>query len=255
MQKKTILILSAIIVVVVLCLVFTKGIFFKTKEPAKVKVAIIIDDWGYNLHYLKLLKEINVPITISILPNLRYSTKIAEIAKEQGKEIILHLPLEPEREGRQIGLEEHTITSDMSQDEIVTTLKLALTSVPYASGASNHMGSRATKDKRLMSAVFAELKRKKMFFLDNLVTTQSVCGELAQQMQVKFATRNVFLDNEDNQEYIKGQLDQLSEFAQEYREAVGIGHARRNTLKVLKEEIAAMQAKGIKFVFISELVQ
>lgn len=256
MRKKSILILSITIVLVALSLVFClRGVFFRPREIARAKVAIVIDDWGYNLRYLNLLKEIDVPLTLSILPNLRYSSKIAELAKSQGKEIILHLPLQPEQQGREIGLEEHTITSDMSEEEIIKNLQVALTSVPYVGGVSGHMGSRATKDKRLMSAIFGELKKKKMFFLDNLVTSQSICGQLAKQMQVKFAARDVFLDNQDNQEYIRGQFKQLSEFAQGSAQAVGIGHAKPNTLKVLKDEITSMQAKGIKFVFISELVQ
>ncbi|GAI93051.1 unnamed protein product, partial [marine sediment metagenome] len=214
-------------------------------------MAIVIDDWGYNLRYLNFLKQIDVPLTISVLPNLRYSSKIAEQARLQDKEVILHLPLEPERKGREIGLEEHTITSEMSKDEIVENLKLALASVPYARGVSNHMGSRTTTDIQIMSVIFSELKKKQMFFLDNLVTDKSVCSELAGKLKLEFARRDFFLDNSDNYEYIKEQFKKLTDFARENGRAVGIGHAKLTTLKVLKDTIPLMQAQGIKFVFVS----
>lgn len=221
----------------------------------KAKVAIVIDDWGYNWRHIDLLKEIKVPVTISILPNLRYSTEIAEIARSLGQEVILHLPLEPELEERKIGLEEYTITSDMSEEEIVKNFELALSSVPYALGVSNHMGSRATKDSRLMSIIFAEIKKRDMFFLDNLVTEKSICRQLAREMQVKFISRDFFLDNLDDIEYIKEQFKKLTEFAQEFGHAVGDGHAKPATLKAFKEAIPMMQEKGIEFVFLSNLVE
>ncbi len=256
-MKKSILILSIFFLIVTLSLVFClKKIFLKPKEIAKAKVAIVIDDWGYNLRYLYFLKQIDVPVTISILPDLRYSSKIAKVAESLDKEIILHLPLEPEISGRDyIGLEQNTIASNMSEDEIINKFKLAITSVPYACGVSNHMGSRATKDSKLMTIIFTELKKRKLFFLDNLVTDKSICKQLAKTMKVKFASRDVFLDNLDNYEYIKGQFKELGILAQEFGQAVGIGHARFTTLKIFKDEISLMQAKGIEFVFVSDLTE
>ncbi len=258
--KKNILILSAAVVVVVLSLVLLlRKVSFKPEarapEVVLAEVAIVIDDWGYNLRYIGLLKQIEAPLSISILPNLRYSSRIVEEVKSLNREVILHLPLEPEIRVRKIGLEKQTITTDMSEQEIVRNLELALASLHDVCGVSNHMGSRATKDSRLMSIIFAELKKHKLFFLDNLVTEDSICRELAKKMRVKFASRDIFLDNSDNYEYIKGQFKQLTEFALENGRAVGIGHPRGTTLKILKDEVALMQEKGIKFVFISDLVE
>jgi polysaccharide deacetylase 2 family uncharacterized protein YibQ len=255
-MKKNILIVIIVGALAALsALVFTVRIFLRPKEVAQAKVAIIIDDWGYNLRHLNLIKEIEVPITISILPNLRYSKEIARFARAQGKEVILHLPLEPEEIGRSIGLEKYTITTAMTREEVLANLSRALSSVPGAKGISNHMGSRATKDPRLMSQIFAELKKRRLFFLDNVVTDKSICAEYAKDAKIKFAARNVFLDNRAEKEYIRGQLNRLQEFSLIHKEAVGIAHAKFKTLKVLKDEIARMQNEGIEFVFVSELAR
>lgn len=189
------------------------------------------------------------------MPNLRYSSKIAGLARRQDREVILHLPLEPEKKGRNIGLEKHTITSNMSEEEVIENFRLALSSVPYACGVSNHMGSRATRDARLMSVIFAELKKRRLFFLDNLVTDKSICKQLAAKMKIKFVGRDFFLDNSDNYEYIKEQFKKLTEFAKGTGQAVGIAHARLATLKVLRDMIPSMQAEGIEFVFVSGLAE
>ena len=117
------------------------------------------------------------------------------------------------------------------------------------------MGSLATTDLRIMSVIFEELKKRRIFFLDNLVTNKSICKQLAEKMRVKFAQRDFFLDNLDDYEYIKEQFMKLIESAQQNGQAVGIGHARLKTLRVFKDLIAQMQKKKIKFVFVSDLVE
>ncbi len=216
----------------------------------------MIDDWGYNLNGIELLKQFTVPLTISILPNLRYSAKVAEIAHSLNQEVILHLPLEPEKRGRDyIGLEKDTITSDMDDEQIVHILKQALSSVLYAQGVSNHMGSSATKDSRIMSVLFTELKKQNLFFLDNLVVEESICQQLASEQDLRCAARDVFLDNRNEAEYIKGQFQQLCKVALAYGQAIGICHARPLTLEVLRDEAPLMQEQGIQFVFVSDLIE
>lgn len=264
--EKNILAISIVVLVVLLALLFSLKVILKPKEIklervkpkqiVKAKVAIIIDDWGYNLRGIDLLKEIEQPITISILPNLKYSSQITELAKNLEQEVILHLPLEPELNDRDyIGLEKNTITSKMSKDEVVRNFELALASVPHAKGVSNHMGSGATKDAQLISFIFAEIKKRNLFFLDNLVTNESICRLQAKQAQIKFACRDIFLDNLNDEEYIRGQFKKLRKLALRINQGVGIGHSRPTTLKILKEEIPLMQEEGIEFVFVSDLAK
>ncbi|MBN3038045.1 MAG: divergent polysaccharide deacetylase family protein [Candidatus Omnitrophica bacterium] len=226
------------------------------QEQVRARVAIVIDDWGYNLNCVKTLRQIDVPVTISILPNLLYSAKIANIAKNLGQEIILHLPLEPEKGGRDyIGLEEDTLTCDMDRERVIEVLDKALDDAPSAKGVSNHMGSLATKDERLMAIIFTELKKRDLFFLDNLVTSESICRRVAREKGIRCSARDVFLDNEDDEEYIRGQFKRLCQVALAGGAAIGIGHARPATMKVLKEEIPLMYEQGIKLIFVSELME
>lgn len=262
MSLKQKVIISAIVIIVVLNIVTfvsLRGTFIKdgqSQMDIKARVAIVIDDWGYNLNCIKVLRSIDVALTLSILPNLPYSSKIATIARSLDKQIIVHLPLEPETKGRgHIRLEKDTITVDMDEKTLVATLDASLKTVPFAQGVSNHMGSRATANKRVMSLIFDELKKREFFFLDNLVIGDSVCADLAYEKNLRFATRDIFLDNENDVAYIKNQLTQLKDKALVLGEAVGVGHARSTTLEVLKEEIPLMEKEGIKFVFISELME
>jgi uncharacterized protein len=229
-----------------------KPVPFEQKAPAKPKIAIVLDDWGYNTKNVNGLMEIEKPITLSILPDLPYSAFVANKARESNFEVILHMPMEPKARMR---LEAGTLFTVMDDDEIRSNLAKALESVPYAKGVSNHEGSKATEDGRLMRVVFGELKNESLFFMDSFVTNDSVCESLAKEMKVRFAKRDVFLDNESGPAYIKKQFVKLIDLAAKNGGAVGIGHDRPNTIAVLKEMIPRIEEKGIELTYISELAK
>lgn len=217
----------------------------------KGKIAIVIDDWGYNLHNLGVLDLIGQPLTLSILPNLNYSREVAEEAHRKGFEIILHLPMEPHEKFR---LEKNTIMVSMDETKIKGILDTDLESIRYAKGVSNHMGSGATEDVKTMTILLKELKKRHIYFLDSLVSSKSVVSDLAKKAGVRVFKRDVFLDNKEDYAYIKGQIYQLKAKARHYGKAVGIGHDRKLTLQVLKDMMPEMVKEGYKFVFVSELI-
>jgi len=223
-------------------------------KETRGKIAIVLDDWGYNANHLSLLEEINSPITVAILPFLPYSKDVAEFAKQHNIGIIIHMPMEPKNQDR-YNLESNTLKKNMSEKMVITLLDDAFANIGYAQGINNHMGSLATEDKRLMNVVFKQLKRKNMFFLDSYVTTKSVCREVARKNGVRFAKRSIFLDNSSNSAYIRGQLMELASKAETKGSAIGIGHDRKNTLLVLKDVIPQLEKEGYRFVLVSELTE
>jgi len=260
-KKSNILLLLLSIIVVVQAVLIIRLWPKKEKvKPArfpvipKNKIAIVIDDWGYNRRNLNFIREIKVPLTVSILPQLNYSKRIAVVARKNSKEVIIHLPLEPHK-SRRVGLEKGVILTGMSEEKIIEIFKKALKGIPYSKGVSNHMGSKATEDRRVMKILFKQFKKNKLYFLDSLVTSDSVCEDLAKDMKLRFSKRDIFLDNELNADYIKNQLDKLIARAKQDGEAIGIGHDRSVTLRVIKDSISEIEKQGIEFVFVSDLVR
>ena len=252
--KIAILILSFLVVIEGALLIFL-WVSRPKKIPkipaARGKIAIVIDDWGYNLNNLAILKQIKYPLTVSVLPNLSYSKIISQEAHDSGFEVILHLPMAPHEK---IRLEHNTIMTSMSEKTIRDIIAADLDNIAYARGVSNHMGSEAVQDSRTMSIVFSELQKRGLYFLDSRVSQGSVCPELARKMHLGFVKRSVFLDNNDNPEYIRNQIYQLKLKARVYGRAIGIGHVRRLTLQVLKDIMPELEKEGDRFVFVLELV-
>jgi len=222
------------------------------KREVIARVAIVIDDMGYSQNNLELINRIKYPLTFAILPSVGYSRAVAQELNNRGFEIILHLPMEPHEK---TNLENNTVLTTMSPDEIRKIVAADLDSIPYLKGISNHMGSRATEDTKTMGIIFSELKKRRLFFLDSFVTGKSVAAFLAGKMRIKFTRRDIFLDNNADPRYIKQQFNLLMKKARQKGQAIGIGHDRKHTLEVLNEMMPEFARQGYKFVPVSELAR
>ncbi|MFA4981162.1 MAG: divergent polysaccharide deacetylase family protein [Candidatus Omnitrophota bacterium] len=223
------------------------------KKAGGPKVAIVMDDFGYNVSNLDDLFDIKEPITLSVLPNLRYSSEIARLANLRGQEVILHMPLEPHR--KDVREEQDTIKSGMTQEEIFAVVDKEIASVPGIKGVSNHMGSKATEDVKVMSAVFKRLKKHGLYFFDSLTSENSICRQAAAAAGIRYARRDVFLDNSNDPAYIEKQLMELKRSALRNGRAIAVCHDRKNTISVLAKMMPEMRREGIIFVPLSRMME
>ncbi len=222
------------------------------KVYANPKIAIVVDDFGYTKSNLDVFFGLKQPITLSILPEQRYSREVANLAKARGLETILHLPLESVK--KDASEENDTIRVGMSEKEILLRLKKEIARVPGIDGVSNHQGSKATADTMVMTTIIRYLKSVGLYSFDSLTSDRSVCVDVARSLGVKCARRDIFLDNSNNVMAIEKELMDLKALAFKRGRAIAIGHDRKNTAAVLARELPKMAAEGIRFVRLSELV-
>lgn len=229
----------------------------RINEPGRIfssapKVAIVLDDWGYNTKALRSALAIREPLTIAILPHLPYSTRVAEEAHAAGHQIMLHMPMEPLKP---TSLEKGTIMSDMRADEVKALLDSAIVSVPHLRGVNNHMGSKVTQDARILNIVMKDVKSRHLFFLNSMVTGSPVGREVAGEVRVPYAERDVFLDNVRTEDAVLKQLETLKQTAIRQGTAVGIGHDEPVTLNAIAGVLPQWRAEGIEVLALSDLIR
>ncbi|HET6946576.1 MAG TPA: divergent polysaccharide deacetylase family protein [bacterium] len=216
-------------------------------------MAIIFDDAGGSLEDLEEIIALRRPVTVAILPGLRYSKEVAARAQAAGLEVFLHLPLEPEDPTKAMG--PGGIAVSMSDAEIEASVRESLAAMPGVVGVNNHMGSRGTADPRVMRAVLRVVKEQHLLFVDSVTTPRSIAGVLASEMRIPSASREVFLDNEDDAGAIRAQLRRALTRARRKGRAVAIGHASRLTAQVLAEMLGEFDRAGIALVPASALAR
>jgi polysaccharide deacetylase 2 family uncharacterized protein YibQ len=222
--------------------------------PQIRRAAIIIDDLGSNLGAERELLQLRYPLTFSVMPNLRHSTRIAEEAHREGREIMLHLPMQPEP-GSSASPSPDELEAGMSSLAVRRTIEADLVSVPHARGVNNHMGSRATADTNLMTDVMQVLGERHLYFVDSRTTPDSVALEVARRMQLPAFYRSVFLDDTETTAYTLGQLRELRRVVEEQGAAIAIGHPHPSTISALAQFLPELQRDDIQLLPASQLVR
>lgn len=197
------------------------------------KVAIIIDDLGYDRAMANNFIGLKAALTFSVLPFSRFQKNIALEANKKGFDIMLHLPMEPV-EYPKIDPGPGALLTTMSPDTLIQQLNRHLDRIPFVKGVNNHMGSRLTADADRMNQIFSVLKQRGLFFIDSRTTADTRSIQAARLFKVPFAQRDVFLDHVQDKMHIQKQFEKLIHFARLHGEAVGIGHPYPETYNVLK---------------------
>lgn len=223
------------------------------ERPAgKYLAAIIIDDLGSSEYAVHRLLNMEVDFTFSVLPHQDKSTQIATLLHGQQKEILLHLPMEPQ------GYEypgKGALLMHMTPDVIRHTIEQNLQTVPYAVGVNNHMGSRFTTSTEKMQSVFQTLQQYNLFFLDSRTTGRSVAYQTARQLGLRTAERKIFLDAIPGYDFARSQLQALAALAEQGDMAIAIGHPKDATLKALEDMLPEFKRRNIEIVRLSQFME
>jgi len=221
---------------------------------AKPMIAIIIDDLGNQRIPGMRVIELDGPVVCAIMPHTAHSTYLATRAHAAGKEIILHLPMQPVEMDRIAGPGE--ISLDNNRAELAAILDSDLRSVPHSAGISNHMGSLITRHPGHMRWLMEELQRRgDFYFVDSFTTPDSVAYDIAVETGVPAARRTIFLDNEQTPAALERQFDRLKKRAARDGFAIGIGHPYPVTLEFLQGALPLLAAEGFQLVPVSRIIE
>ncbi|MDY6950698.1 MAG: divergent polysaccharide deacetylase family protein [Thermodesulfobacteriota bacterium] len=216
------------------------------------QIAIIIDDFGYDKETALKFLELDGVFTFSVLPHSPFQSEIASAIHETGRDVLLHLPMEP-LDYPVVNPGKGALTSAMGSKELLDQLRDDLAAVPFIVGVNNHMGSKLTQDVEKMRQIFQVLKNEDLFFIDSLTSPLSTCKDAAKGLDLKFACRQVFLDHVQEPDAIRFQIKRLVTMAKTRGRAIGIGHPYAITWKILKEQLPAIREQ-VDLVPVSKIV-
>ena len=231
-------------------------------EPAAPKkgqqgrpIAVIIDDIGFDLRIVEELAGIPAPIAFAVLPHAPHAAEAARLLHAAGKEILLHLPMEPRSypaESPGAG----ALMVDMDERQIRRQVRENLTAVPYVSGVNNHMGSRFMEDEARLTVVMEELKKRGLYFVDSRTSTDSRGREAANRAGVRFAARGFFIDHVPGYAAALENLTGPSRRGGENGKPVlMIGHPHPETLRALRDALPRWQAEGVRLVALPTFIR
>lgn len=201
---------------------------------AQNKLAIVIDDVGYHLKEDAAIFAMPREISVAIIPSAPHARARNQEAKSQGRDILIHMPMQPVSAMK---IEDGGLHLGMSSAQVNDRVNTAKNIVNYAIGMNNHMGSAATADPQLMTYLMTALQEKHLFFLDSRTIGKSVAGKIAKEQGVRSLDRHIFLDDSNELANVQHQFQAAIQYARKHGTAIVIGHPRPNTIAVLQAGI------------------
>jgi polysaccharide deacetylase 2 family uncharacterized protein YibQ len=224
----------------------------RPRQEERGILALVIDDAGYSLQELQAFLDLPMPLTVAVLPNLPHSTEAARRVLAAGKDRILHGPMEPDG-GQDPG--PGAIRVGQSPEEIRRLLDADFASVPGALGMNNHMGSKATADEAVMTVVLGYLKSRGKFFLDSRTTADTAAPRVAKALGMPILRRDVFIDNEVDEEAITDSFDKAVQEAGTSGTSVAIGHVQNvGVVDILRAAQVILAANGVRMARLAEVM-
>ncbi len=219
------------------------------------KLVLIIDDFGYNFSVARKFMDLPIRLNVAIFPHLQLSASLDRIARDKGKEVLIHFPMEAQDPAQNKG-ESFVLKKGATEEVIEHMLEEAFSSVEFAQGLNNHKGSLATADPQLMQKFFSVLSRREgIYFVDSLTSPNSVACKVALEYGIPCVSRDVFIDGVYEEGYILDKLREAVALARKRGFAVAIGHVNEVTYNALsKFAKEVQQEEGLGWVFVSDLL-
>lgn len=236
-------------------LLLTAHVAMSAEPP---RIAIVIDDMGFQKHMDQAIMALDQRVTIAIIPDSPMANHLARQARGQRREVLVHLPLSG------LGPDncEPVLTcigTGWTADRMGEYLTAAFERVEGAIGINNHQGSRFTGDRHAVANLITGLDRlerqlgRSLVVLDSRTSPSTFLERKALSAGLAATRRHVFLDHSNRPEDIEQAWDDLITMARQRGQAVAIGHPRSNTLEVLQRRLPELESVGVKLEPVSRL--
>ncbi len=219
---------------------------------AEPVIALIIEDLGYRYAEGARATRLPGPVVCAVLPDTPRGEALAELAYANGKEVLLHMPMQSM--DSDLPQEPGVMSIDDTRPRFARRLALSLGRVPHVVGLNGHRGSLLTRHPGYMRWLMDELEARELLFVDSYTTHHSVALQLAGEVGVPATRRNVFLDNDVRPASIQAEFERLVRLAHQDGSAVAIGHPYPATLAFLEDTLPRLDEYQVHLVGIRELI-
>lgn len=221
---------------------------------SRPQIAIIMDDMGRSMKTFRRLLELDLMVTPAIMPETRNATEAALLFQDVGREYMIHMPMQPTSYPR-VSPGPNALLLGQTEVQTRKLVRYYMDKVPGAVGGNNHMGSGYTQNRAAMRVVLDELQQGAHFFIDSKTIGSSIAYDQARRMKIPTATRQIFLDNEEDVAYIRKQIRKMVRMSIDRGELIAICHPYPETLQAIQLELSWLKQQSVDFVSASSLTK
>jgi polysaccharide deacetylase 2 family uncharacterized protein YibQ len=175
--------------------VLTRGAARDEPGERHTRIALVLYGFGDDAGAADSVFALPAPFAVALLPAGKTSPALFKAAHQRQREIVLLLPLEPVNYP-QVNPGPGTLLVTMKPARIASAVDHYLDQAGAVSAVANHMGSLATQDMTVMTAVYRTLRQHRLPFVHLMPAPGAVCKTLASEMGVAYEEAGAVLDTE-----------------------------------------------------------
>jgi hypothetical protein len=165
-------------------------------RPAQgARLALVVFGFGDAEDLRDSFVDSRAPFALALPPGHAWSGEAFARARKKQREVVLHLPLEPINYPT-VDPGPGAVLVTMKPSRISSLLRAYLDQAAPVAAVANHMGSLATQDMAVMSAIYGDLAPRHVPFLELSPAAGSVCRSLAPNLGVHYGAVDAVIDRE-----------------------------------------------------------
>lgn len=217
----------------------------KAPESHEPKIAIVLGHLGISDSTVQdaenlLPKE----ITFAFSPYATEIDKLARQAHENGHEVLIEIPMEPEDYPiNDAG--PYTLRTEDSNLVMLQHLTWVMTRASYYVGLTNDQGQRFLASSDAVSPVLKFIHRRGLMFFENNTNRDSKADTVARGIGMPYARANEEIDATLTPQAIDARLEQLVEIAKKHGSATAYARPYPLTLEQINRWAATLKRKGV----------
>jgi uncharacterized protein len=218
------------------------------RSNGRPRVALIVGGLGLNAVTTRAaIERLPAEVTLSFVPYAEGLQGWIDLARAQGHEVLLEMPMEPS------GYPDndpgpHTLLASSEQADIQARMNWLLGRATGYFGVTNYMGDRFATSDAGMNAFMGILRQRGVAFLDD--------GSMSRRPGAwARASANRIIDEEQNPTAIVAQLNALEALAKGQGQALGTGFSYPVTVEAVARWTATMEARGLQLAPASAMTQ
>jgi uncharacterized protein len=224
----------------------------KDSDTSGPTIAIVVDDTGPAPQNLDKWLDVDAPVTFSVMPYCSSTKNLSQKLYDAGFRIMMHIPTENAPPNSFSG--KGQLATGMNQATVFSTLDADLADIPNVTGINNHQGGKGCNDLNLMAYECQWAQQKGLFVVDSDSSTASKVTKAATSLGMPRRLNQLFIDHQNEPDYIRKIMRQLADIARRNGTAIGICHFHRpNTPTVVGEMVKTLKAEGIHFAFVQDI--
>ena len=223
--------------------------------PEGPLVAIVMTELGTSADAARAaIERLPDDVTFTFTPYADIAPQLAQAAREDGHEVFVSLPMEPQGYPR-INPGPNTLLRRAGEAENMEAMEWALGRFDDLDGATGMMGSAFTQDESALRPVMKDLHMRGLVFIDQRASGRSVAERAARESGVPSRTNDRFLDEPATAANIRGNLDALMRRARERGYAIGYARPTSATVEALANIEAQAREAGVTLVGAARLAR